>query len=305
MREYAEGLRKDEKSSQTITKYLFKRYTKMDVKSKWGDWLERHQNNESQLIQRCKEDNEQRTRLMAKRKARKQEVACLIEIELKFTDAADKLSTFHSIEMKKALVSLRKAVLEAYVEKGGNKGDNKLLVTKEVFDLHMADVLAPQMMKLNPEVRGLAEEARRSHEGLGIAASIGISGVESPVLNTLVDYLFSQEKSNAVEKAMTIRSDTAVKAEVDFNEWKIRKAQEKEKAFNMTKTKLEIDEQAKKKREKIAQKTYKQWCKLRKTGKYISRVDKKVHTLPASQRVDHDGRWSKDVEVVHPQISYL
>ena len=231
------------------------------------------------------------------RAARKQTVASLIEIELKFNDAAEKLSTFHSIELKKSLVGLRKLAIEAGIGKG-----DKILVTKEMFDLQMSDVLAPRAAELDSNVRGLAVEARKSHEGLGFTST----ATPETDLTCVVDSIFSAEKSSALAKAAEIRQDEVEKADIEFSDWKNRKNQVAIDQAEKIRNKAAEEEEAKKRKEKLAKKAYKQWMKLRGSGKYVSPTDKKVHQLPPKTcRPDHDGRWSKDVEVVHAEIDYL
>ena len=233
---------------------------------------------------------------MAQRAARKQTVACLVEIEKKFNDAADMLSTYHSMELRKALVGLRKEAVESKLIK---KDGDKILITKELFDSHMADVLAPRVPELSSDIRGLAEEARKSHEGLNLASDHGEG------LSTIADSIFSSEESQALAKAAEIKQEFNEKADVEFTEWKIRKRTQATNAVEIAKAKALAEEQEKKQKQKKANKAYKQWCKLRTQGKYVSKVDKKVHILPETHRADHDGKWSKDIEVVHPEVSYL
>jgi len=300
LRNYADSLRKSEKEKQAITKDLFWRFQRAASKAQagmalaWGPWLSKHQASESQLITRSKQDNEERSRLMAKRKERKQAVAPLVEIEKKFNEAADKLTTYHSIELRKCLVGLRKRAIAAGIGTG-----DKLLVSKSLFDTHMADVLAPRMQQLDPELRGFAEEARKSHEGMGSTAK------SDAQFACLVDAIFKEDYKQADLKAAEIQLLNEERAELEFKEWEEKKKQQKQTAADEARQKNEEIEEEKKKRQKVADKAYKQWLKLRKNGRYVSRVDKKPHALPETNRVDHDGRWSKDVEIIHPEVSYL
>jgi hypothetical protein len=301
LRTYAEGLRKAEKEKQFITKQLFWRFQRDCSKrpasaspSTWGQWLSKHQGEQSKLVAQSKRDAEERRRAMLAKKQRKQAVAPLNEIEKKFNEAAEKLKPVHCMELRKRLVSLRKLALVASARQG-----DTVLVTKELFDSQMAQVLAPRMMELAPEVRGLAEEARRSHEafGNGTAATGQFAGV--------VDSIFSKEEANATAKAVEITAAGASKAAAEFADWKARKQLQAEAAAKDAAEKASRAEAEKKKQRKIANKAYNTWLKLRKSGQYISRVDRQVHSVPDPHRPDHEGRWSKDVEVVHPEVSYL
>ena len=300
LRDHAESLRKSEKEKQTITKELFWRFQRAASKAQvglaltWGQWLSKHQASEAKLIATSKQDSEERSRLMAKRKERKQALAPLVEIEKKFNEAADKLTTFHSIELRKCLVGLRKRAIAA----GLGSGD-KLLVTKDLFDSQMANVLAPRMQQLDPELRGFAEEARKSHEGMGSTAN------SDAQFTCLVDAIFKEDYKQADIKAAEIQLLNEEQAELEFKEWEERKKQQKLTVAEKARQKREEIEEEKKKRQKLADKAYRQWVKLRRTGKYASRVDKRPHPLPETNRVDHDGRWSKDVEIIHPEVSYL
>ena len=300
LKEYAENLKKSEREKQSISKELFWRFQRAVMKAPvgqtmtWGNWLQKHQASETQLIAKSKQDSEERKRIMAMRKARKQAVAPLVEIEKKINEAADKLTTFHSIELRKCLVGLRKRAIAA----GMGSGD-KLLVTKDLFDSHMSNVLAARGPQLDPELRGLAEEARKSHEGFS-----GLAKSEAN-FTTLVDAIFSKEEANALAKAAQIKTADTEKANEEFNDWKARKQQLELNAAEATRMKTEAKLAEKTQRQKVADRAYRQWVKLRKTGQYISRVDKKPHVLPQPKRVDHDGKWSKDVEIIHPEVSYL
>jgi len=300
LRDHADSLRKSEKEKQAITRDLFWKFQRAASKAQvgmaptWGQWLTKHQASESQLIVRSKQDSEERSRLMAKRKERKQTVAPLVEIEKKFNEAADKLTTYHSIELRKCLVGLRKRAIAAGIGTG-----DKLLVSKDLFDSQMADVLAPRMQQLDPELRGFAEEARKSHEGMGSTAN------SDAQFACLVDAIFKEDYKQADIKAAEIQLLNEEQADLEFKEWEERKVQQKQTTAEKIRQKNEAIEEEKKKRQKVADKAYKQWLKLRKTGRYVSRVDKKAHALPETNRVDHDGRWSKDVEIIHPEVSYL
>lgn len=166
----------------------------------------------------------------------------------------------------------------------------------------MSDVLAPRAAELDSNVRGLAVEARKSHEGLGFTST----ATPETDLTCVVDSIFSAEKSSALAKAAEIRQDEVEKADIEFSDWKNRKNQVAIDQAEKIRNKAAEEEEAKKRKEKLAKKAYKQWMKLRGSGKYVSPTDKKVHQLPPKTcRPDHDGRWSKDVEVVHAEIDYL
>ena len=317
LKKKAIDLRASEKNEAAITKDLYWKYFK-DCHNKrfdatkvytWGAWLSKYQIDDIKWIKGSKESADIRSKISNARAIRKQTKASLDEIEKKFNDAAEKLATAQkfsaSVELRKCLVGLRRKAIE-----NGLIKDGKILVTKDVFDQQLGDFLAPRMMDLDPEVRGLAEEARKSHEGVVLSSPLSdgtipyLSKNDSQFTN-LINHLFTLDESKIIAKADEIVSKDKEIADNEFLEWITKKKTAREIAKDKEKQEEEKDNKNKEKRGKLADKAFKQWCKLRKTGKYKSKVDKKIRSVPETIRVEHDGRWSKDTEIDQTEPLFL
>ena len=247
---------------------------------------------------KSREVDNQREKLLIERSARKMQVAPLRVIEQKFEDCCEMMkNTEHAIEIRKCLVKLRKRAMEA----GVGKLDN-VLVTKALFDEEMAFVLAPYMMELTEELRGLAEEARFSH------TSVGQTRLVDKQFEGLIGKLFKPDVELALKEGSTMKESKEQECAADFEAWKKRVAEKRQiekDAAAALEEKEKTDEDKKKKK---ADRAYKKWLKLRKGGKYVTKTTdgkKIIRSLPSTKRVEHDARWSKDVEVQDADASFL
>jgi hypothetical protein len=301
----AESLRTSESTDQAITKNLFSLYRKYcrgeghsTYTKNWGSWLAEHLADFEQLVTKSREVDNQREKLLIERSARKMQVAPLRVIEQKFEDCCEMMkNTEHAIEIRKCLVKLRKRAMEA----GVGKLDN-VLVTKALFDEEMAFVLAPYMMELTEELRGLAEEARFSH------TSVGQTRLVDKQFEGLIGKLFKPDVELALKEGSTMKESKEQECAADFEAWKKRVAEKRQiekDAAAALEEKEKTDEDKKKKK---ADRAYKKWLKLRKGGKYVTKTTdgkKIIRSLPSTKRVEHDARWSKDVEVQDADASFL
>jgi hypothetical protein len=297
LKEKAESLRKEEKEEQILTKNLFAAFLKYnrdlnygpDIKN-WGTWLGIHLKDFEALVVKSKEIDTQREKMLIAKDSRKLSVAPLEVIELKFNECCDLMkNSDHATEIRKCLVKLRKKSLAAGLGKEGN-----VLVTKALFDEVMSFVLAPCMMEVTEELRGLAEEARFNH--MSVAQTFTVD----KQFEGLVGKLFVDDKSAALVQGSQLKEKKNEEAETLFKEWNQKKLSEKAAKIEMARSAREEKMKAEERKKKKAEKAYKKWLKLRSSGKYVTKTadgKRVVKPVPSTNRVEHDARWSKSNEV--------
>jgi hypothetical protein len=153
-----------ERTHAFVTKELYFKYDSIcrdsnyTSTSTWEAWLLKYRETSVRKLKRFQELNKERGLQCGARASRKYSMAGLTEIEGKLNEAAKSLSTFHCIELKKSLVALRKAALSRGV--GPRQG---ALVSKEEFDYHLENILAPRMTQLPENIKILASGIRQSY----------------------------------------------------------------------------------------------------------------------------------------------
>lgn len=296
---YAQNLRLSETSSAAVTKELFWKYEKEcrlnNYKNTpaWCDWIASNHAKLEKDCQRHVQDLLERSKTAAQKKARKQLVAPLCEVELKLSEAAKCMKEmYHGIELRKNLVKLRKSAMDSGLGP---------LVSKEVFDKHMENVLAPRVKDLPPEMRALAMELRKQHEGVAppsshrSASELNNANANNPTYKGDKESLFLPSKSDAVKRAEMIVDTQTMEKTRAFNKWrkdKLKEAQESEKKRQAERAKAEKEKKLKEKKAKAA---FKKWTQLHKDNKYYSKLYGK-QDLPVPSKVTHPSRWSKDVD---------
>ena len=149
------------------------------------------------------------------------------------------------------------------------------------------------MNDLPEQLKGLAEEARRWHE------SVGQSLKTTAHFADKIGNIFHHDENAAIARSFEMKEEAEKKVKAEFELWESQKLEKKKIAREESK-KREQEEQRRKARKQVkADKAYNRWLKLRKSGKYSCEVDKKIviRHVPQISIVDHDIKWSKDVEV--------
>ena len=245
----------------------------------WGEWLKKHQDDLKDALNKIEKEVSERQRAGIIKKQRLQTVAPLNLVEQKLKEAADNMSNIdHGIELRKSIVALRKSAKELGISKG-------TLITKELFDKHLESVLAPRLLELPEDIRPLAQEARLSH----ISKAFFENGLDS---------LFTINKAEAEQQVIAIDSKKKEEEGTKFNEWLDKKRQIKEKQLEKEKAKKELLEKEASDRKRRAESAFKKWMSLRRSNRYVSKVDKKAHDVPQPIKVIHKIRWNKDVEIL-------
>ena len=259
LKDKAESLRKEEKDEQGITRNLFSAFLKFnrdlnygpDVKN-WGTWLSTHLKEFEDLVVKSKYIDAQREKVLMARDSRKLSIAPLEVIEHKFNECCELMrNSDRAMEIRKCLVKLRKKALEAHQGKDGN-----VLVTKALFDEVMSFALAPCMMELTEELRGLAEEARFSH--MSVAQTFTVD----KQFESLIGNLFMDDQNAALLQGNQLKEKKSEEANAMFKEWTQKKLSEKAAKAEIARTAKEEKLKEEEKKKKRADKAYKKWLKL-------------------------------------------
>jgi len=323
-----------ERTHVFITKELFWKYDGVCRDNNyagtvtWGVWLEKYRLNCTRQLKKFQENNRERDLVDAARVARRHSVAGLNEIEMKLSEAAKSLSTFHGVELKKSLVALRKSAMSH------NTGHQKrgTLISKEEFDFHLESILAPRMNQLPDSVKALAIDIRNSYEDLLLKKTtnendkkINISptikseteeydqefepdkdSVEEKTSTKKIDKfsdfekddeIFSWNEERAVKRVLELRDENELKKKEEFSRWKDKKIAEIKERERMEQLEREKEEKDKIKKEKEGKKAYKKWLRLRKSNRYVSKADGKKHTIPVGTTVSHYVPWNKEMDL--------
>ena len=150
-------------------------------------------------------------------------MAALNEVENKFSCAAESLSTFHSTELRKSLVALRKSAESI---------DKNLVVTKAEFDKHLEKTLAPCLKQLPDDLRELGMGSRSSFDD----AINELRGSDQDI--------FLSNKDEAALRSTEIAQEYEVKKATNYNDWLAGKLASKKqaKANEVAKKKLAADD---------------------------------------------------------------
>jgi hypothetical protein len=295
VRKKATQLRVSEADEGSVTKELFVKYRKYCKEMKyhrdrtltWGKWLQTHLEAQTDIIKKSRMYDAEREKLLQSKDTRKSAVAPLIEIEKKLLFASDNLSTIHGIELRKSLVKLKKAAKQANIGKGE-------LITKEMFDQYVGDVIAPRLKELpDSQLKGLAEEARRWHESVGQTNKTDARFADG------IGMLFNHDEEAAIAKSREMKEEDEKKVKAEFQLWETKKLEKKKLAQEVSKKQGEHELKTKVRKQALADRAYNKWLKLRKSGKYLSKVDNKSRHVPKISIVEHDIKWSKDIEVAN------
>ena len=218
----SQELLESERSKAALTKALFAKFERFNKSQKyaplsvspWGAWLEKHQAKAEEAIKKFRAQAASREKATEIRRKRGQAVAPLADVQAQLLKAADGMKhPDHAIELRKSLVALRRAVM---VGKNG-----AALVSKQVFEKHLDKVLAPRLSDLPADLRVLASEARRSHDGLFLPSSEDQDAAASGA--AVADALFRQDEAGAAARCAVIEAEKSSKKDADFGEWVARK----------------------------------------------------------------------------------
>jgi hypothetical protein len=233
----SQELLESERAKAALTKALFAKFERFNKSQKyaplsvspWGAWLEKHQTKAEEAIKKFRAQAASREKATEIRRRRGQAVAPLADVQAQLLKAADGMKhPDHAIELRKSLVALRRAVM---VGKSG-----AALVSKQVFEKHLDKVLAPRLSDLPADLRALASEARRSHDGLFLPSG---EDQDAAASGAGADALFGQDEAGATARCAAIEAEKSSKKDADFGEWVARKeamrqqAEEKEVGYSL------------------------------------------------------------------------
>ena len=279
-------LKQSEESGAAITKDLYWKFDAACRESNYklgltfGDWLKRYREKCTTRLSNFKKHAEERRRIVGEKVRGRHTVASIAEVTGRLDSIAEGMDTKRSIELRKNLVALRRAAETAGHAQG-------TLVTKEDFDRHLENVLAPCVKLLPPDIQDLTKSPRASLEG-----PLTTQNPQNIDMN-----MFYTNEKEAATRALRKAEEEQSKNQVRFKAWADRKDEER----RTEKEKIEFEEKQKLKeksdRTKQAKKAYKQWLKLRRSRKYVSTVDGRTRPLPDGSKVRHNTKWNKDVEL--------
>ena len=202
-------LQTDERTNATITKDLYWKFDaacregKYKAQVVFGDWLKQYRTKSDTKLARFKEDVAARNAVIAERNKSRTSVASLRTVETRLLNVADGLKPHHSMEVRKSLVALRKSA-----ERAGHAAG--ALVTKENFDQHLENVLAPILKLLPQDIKGLAmDPLRKSREG----------GLESSPQSTYTQDIFFATHGEAAKHAVLTDKENSSKTTEFFDRW--------------------------------------------------------------------------------------
>ena len=157
-------------------------------------------------------------------------------------------------------------------------------------------MLAPRLLELPQDVRPLAQEARRSHDGLG-AHNPAKPAPESPAP---LDTIFRQDEAEAVARMLQIEEDRARTKAEELAKWS-REKREKRAGEEEKKTALAAEKaKAADRQRRVAQRAFRNWCRLRRDNKYVSKV-----VVPAPETADEPRPTARPVvKKVSPALSH-
>jgi hypothetical protein len=265
-----EDIYSSERSNASVTKELFWKYDGecRDLNYKhtvtWGEWLQRYIEDDKEKLAFLRKYSADR-RAIARAEIEKQRaVATLVDVEDKLKKAAENVSTFHSMDLRKCLITLRRAAASA------SKGDGKnVLLSKNEFDRHMREVLAPRLRELPDELKYLAKCSYRDGPYAFSPSKSKSRARSAERQSECEDPLFLRTEDEQLERMM--KSDE-LKEVLEFNQWLERKREAK---LNMIRLKRSVEEQKDEemhRREKESKKAYRLWLKMHRKKKYISQV---------------------------------
>ena len=142
------------------------------------------------------------------------------------------------------------------------------IISKKVFDKHLERVLAPRLLELPEDMRGLAQEARLSHDGLG-AYNPAKTDAQFPAM---VDTLFRQDESEAVARMLQLEEEKKVAKSEEFKNWVQKKNEDKAREAQRIRAQALDRDKAADRKKREAQRAFRYWCRLRRAGKYASTV---------------------------------
>jgi hypothetical protein len=228
-----------------------------------------------------RQDTANRRALAKAQGERQRAVASLVEVEDKLKKAAESLASFHSIELRKCLIALKRAAASAK----GSEGKN-VLVSKQEFDRHVRHVLVPRLRDLPDDLKYLAEQAYNDGPSVFSPKSKPKKGDQTKSADAgdpvTEEKLFSTDESALFEKVVRSDEDKEVKRSAEFKLWLHKKREAK---LDLIRLQKDVDEQKDKeklKREKESKKAYKLWLKMHNKNKYISKVGNFISYLSGS-----------------------
>lgn len=140
-------------------------------------------------------------------------------------------------------------------------------------------MLAPRLLELPQDMRPLAQEARRSHDGLG--AHHARSPTDSPMPACPPDTLFLRDEAEATARMQALQEERErLKAE-EFDKWTRDKREQRAGEAERRRAAEEARAKAADRQKRVAQRAFKNWCRLRKDNKYVSKV-----VVPAPETVE-------------------
>ena len=219
-----------EATSGSLTKELYWKYDRICRDNSysssigpWGTWLENYQRKETTHLKQIQQKSIEHRRARAHHLSHGKSMAALNELEQKLTAAAKSMSTVHGIELRKGLISLRRAAQD----RGQGKG---AVVLKADYDRILQNMIQPRAKELPGSLKILAAAEHTSSVG-GRGGECSNTGANYNNNHNNQDCIFLANEEAVVERVIKTDNERTERDMEEFELWKKKKLAEKQKSI--------------------------------------------------------------------------
>lgn len=206
-----EELLSKERTKQVITRELYWKFDEKRGSSStynWMTFLSNHIKSFKKALEDFRVNENDRLKRLASVKSKKKTVAGLSEVESKLKKMQPNMDSYHQIELQKAINALRRTALINNVAKG-------TVITKEAFDEHLKDLLAPYLIIKKQKQKQKASSSRTSSSAASSSSPSSREGKDSNDLSGI----FHSELKKAVDRVVELESERSRNSKARYLEW--------------------------------------------------------------------------------------